>query len=224
MIELNSPFTFELRNPSTIDPDKKYPALFLMHGMGSNEQDLLSLVRGLEESFYIFSIRGPLVQPPGYAFFTIEGYGKPHREVFDQSIGQLENFLEYASKNYPIDQENIYLLGFSQGAIVSMTLGLALGDRIKGIVALSGYIPGFVKEEYDIQSVENLSIFISHGEHDPVLPYQWGVESKKFFEQQGANVSFHSYPEAHTVSLQNYRDFTEWITNNLKNGGNSHAK
>ncbi|MEH7383652.1 alpha/beta hydrolase-fold protein [Bacillus sp. JJ1533] len=220
MIKLNAPFVYELRNPSTIDPDRKYPALFLMHGMGSNEQDLLSLVKGLENSFYIFSIRGPLAQPPGYAFFTIEGYGKPHREVFDQSIEQLKNFLDYASHTYPIDQENVYLLGFSQGAIVSMTLGLALGERIKGIVALSGYIPGFVKEEYEIQSVKNLSIFISHGEHDPVLPYQWGVESKEFFEKHGANVRFQSYPEGHTVSLQNYRDLMEWITNELKDEGN----
>lgn len=219
-----SPFVYELRNPSTIDPNKKYPALFLMHGMGSNEQDLFSLVKGQEETFFVFSIRGPLAQPPGYAFFTIEGYGKPHREVFDQSIDQLTSFLDYASKNYPIDQGNIYLLGFSQGAIVSMSLGLALGERIKGIVALSGYIPAFVKEEYDIQSVENLSIFISHGEYDPVLPFQWGVESKAFFEKQGANVSFHSYPEGHTVLLQNYRDFTEWINNNLKSGGNRNAK
>jgi phospholipase/carboxylesterase len=221
---LNSPFTYELRHPSTIDPNKKYPALFLMHGMGSNEQDLLSLVRGLEDTFYIFSIRGPLTQPPGYAFFTIEGYGKPHREVFDQSIGQLKNFLDYASQNYPIDQESIYLLGFSQGAIVSMTLGLALGNRIKGIVALSGYIPAFVKEDYDIQPVENLSIFISHGQHDPVLPFEWGVESKEFFEKQKANVSFHSYPEGHTVSLQNYRDFIEWITYIIKNGGYTNGK
>ena len=42
-------------------------------------------------------------------------------------------------------------MGFSQGAILSMTLGLKLGNRIKGIIALSGYIPAFVKEEYDIQ-------------------------------------------------------------------------
>ncbi|WP_010282996.1 alpha/beta hydrolase [Bacillus timonensis] len=221
---MNSPIVYELRTPSTIDPDRKYPALFLMHGMGSNEQDLLSLVRGKEDTFFVFSIRGPIAQPPGYAFFTIEGYGKPHREVFDRSIGQLTNFLEYASQSYPIDQENIYLLGFSQGAIVSMTLGLTLGERIKGIVALSGYIPFFVKEEYHIQSVANLSIFISHGEYDPVLPFEWGEESKDFFENQGANVSFHSYPEGHTVSLQNYRDFMNWITNDLKNGGNRNGK
>lgn len=60
VIELKSPFVYALQQPSNFDPNKKYPALFLMHGMGSNERDLLSLVRGLEDTFYIFSIRGPL--------------------------------------------------------------------------------------------------------------------------------------------------------------------
>ncbi|GMA62940.1 alpha/beta hydrolase [Alicyclobacillus fastidiosus] len=68
-----------------------------------------------------------------------------------------------------------YLLGFSQGAIFAMTLVLTSGNCIKGIMALSGYIPGcFVKEEYNIKPINEVSIFISHGEMDQVLPYEWG--------------------------------------------------
>lgn len=206
---------YELRTPSKVEPDKTYPALFVMHGMGSNEQNMLSLVDGLEDVFYIFSIRGPLSQPPGFAYFTIQGYGKPHREAFDQGINQLKAFIDYASERYPINPDRIYLLGFSQGAIVSMTLGLTLGNRIKGVVALSGYIPGFVKEEYKIEPVEQLSLFISHGEYDNVLPYEWGVESKEFFQGLKSNVAFQAYPEGHTVSIENQRDFTKWILDDL---------
>ena len=81
MIYMDTPMIYDLRKPKHVDPDKTYPALFLIHGMGSNEQNMFPLVQGLEEDFYIFSIRGPISQPPGFAFFTIEGYGKPHREV-----------------------------------------------------------------------------------------------------------------------------------------------
>ena len=151
MMKLNSPMIYELRQPKQVDPDKTYPALFLMHGMGSNEQNMLSLVDGLEDQFFIFSIRGHLSQPPGFAFFTIQGYGKPHRDVFDQGVNNLISFIDYASEKYPLDSKQLYLLGFSQGAILSMTLGLTLGNRIKGIVALSGYLPAFVKEEYEIK-------------------------------------------------------------------------
>lgn len=44
---------YKLRRPEQIDPNKSYPAIFVMHGIGSNEQDILTLVDGLEEQFYI---------------------------------------------------------------------------------------------------------------------------------------------------------------------------
>jgi phospholipase/carboxylesterase len=212
---LQTTMVYEIRKPKNFTQDKKYPALFIMHGMGSNEQDLPPLVSGLEDTFFIFSIRGHLSQPPGFAFFTIEGYGKPHREVFDDAVNRLTNFIENACGEYPLDKNQIYLLGFSQGAILSMTLGLTLGDRVKGIVALSGYIPKFVKEEYEIKPVNNLSLFISHGEMDPVLPFEWGIENSNYFNEKGAKVTFKEYPVGHTVSLQNHKDFMEWLTNDI---------
>jgi len=209
--KMNSPMIYELRRPAQTEPGKTYPALFLMHGIGSNEQNMLSLVNGLEDRFYIFSIRGHLPQPPGYAFFTIQGYGKPHREVFDEGIRKLTSFIDYACGEYPLDESQLFLLGFSQGAILSMTLGLTLGSRIKGIIALSGYIPAFVKEEYAIQPVDNLSLFISHGEMDQVLPFDWGLANNEYFSGLGADVTFKTYKEGHSVSLDNHRDFMNWL-------------
>ena len=215
---MDEPMIYSLRKPKQVDPNKTYPALFLIHGMGSNEQNMFPLVHGLEEEFYIFSIRGPISQPPGFAFFTIEGYGKPHREAFDQAVTSLTHFIEYATEQYSLDQNNLYLLGFSQGAILSMSLALTLGSKIKGIVALSGYIPKIVTEEYDLKAVDGLSVFISHGEMDQILPYEWGVSAGEYFKQKNADVTFHSYQEGHSVSLQNQQDFKQWIVDHLKGG------
>lgn len=211
--ELNT--LYELRQPKNIEPGKKYPALFIMHGIGSNERNMLSLVEGLDQSFFVFSIRGYIPQGTGFAYFTIQGYGKPHREVFNEAITRLTDFINVSCDQYPIDLERLYLLGFSQGAILAMTLSLTLGNRIKGIVALSGYIPGFVKEEYDIKPVKELSVFISHGEMDQVLPYEWGRANDEFFRGLDANVTFRTYPEPHTVSEENLRDFREWLLDDL---------
>ncbi|QGQ47694.1 alpha/beta hydrolase [Metabacillus sediminilitoris] len=208
---VQSPMIYELRKPKEIDPEKSYPALFVLHGIGSNEQDMLSLVDGLEDTYYIFSIRGHLIQPPGFAYFTIQGFGKPHRDVFDVAVNKLLHFIDYACEAYPVDRNQVYLLGFSQGAILSMTLGLTLGDRIKGIVALSGYIPAFVKEEYKIKNVEQLSLFISHGELDQILPFEWGLANNELFNKLGANVTFKTYREGHTVAPNNLRDFRTWL-------------
>jgi phospholipase/carboxylesterase len=207
---------YEIRRPKHIDPEMVYPAIFIMHGIGSNEQNMLSLVNDLEDQFYIFSIRGHLSQPPGFAYFTIQGYGKPHREVFDQGVSKLTSFIDYACEQYPLDKNRLYLLGFSQGAILAMTLGLTLGNQIKGIIALSGYIPAFVKEEYNIKPVEQLSAFISHGEMDQVLPFEWGLENNEYFRKLGAKVTFNTYQEGHTVSAQNQQDFLQWIKEDLE--------
>lgn len=212
---MNAPLIYELRRPHELDPAKKYPALFVMHGMGSNEKDMLGLVSGFEEQCFVFSIRGPLAQPPGFAFFTIEGYGKPHRHAFDEAVEQVIGFMDWATSEYPVDKDQIYLLGFSQGAILSMTVGLMAENRVKGIVALSGYIPEFVKTEFRDKSMKRLSLFISHGEMDQALPFEWGQASRDYFQQLGADVTFKSYPSPHTVSMANYQDFEKWLLDSL---------
>ncbi len=212
---MNAPMIYELHRPANVDPNKKYPAIFMMHGIGSNEKNMFSLTSDLEDQFFIFSIRGHLQQAPGYSFFTIEAYGKPHRNVFDQGIENLTNFIDYATEQYNLDTQHLYLLGFSQGAILAKTLCLVLGSRIKGIIALSGYIPKFVKEEYDIKPINNVSVFISHGQFDNVLPYEWGVASNELFSELGATVTFKTYQEGHSVSIENQQDFTNWLLNDL---------
>ncbi len=207
---------YELRKPKEIEPNKVYPALFLIHGRGSNERNMFDLISGLEEDFFIFSVRGHLPQPPGYSFFTFKIYGHPDRGVFDEGIELLTSFIDYAAVEYPLDKRHFYLLGFSQGAVASNTLALTMGDRIKGIVSLSGYIPLFVKDEYDKKLVDKVSVFISHGVEDTVLPFEWGEAARDYFVGAGANVAFYSYNCGHTVAEQNRRDFKKWVLEDLK--------
>jgi phospholipase/carboxylesterase len=216
MESLNAPMVYEVRKPKEMDPSKKYPALFLIHGKGSNERNMFDLTEGLEDDFFIFSIRGHIPHPPGYAFFTFQIYGYPDREGFDEGIGLITNFLDYASENYPIDKDYLYVLGFSQGAVLAMTLALTLGHKIKGIMALSGYIPQFVKEDYSIKPVNKVSVFISHGKEDPVLPYEWGEWAQEYFAEKRANVTFYSYEVGHQVSRQNQEDMKQWLLNDIR--------
>ncbi|MDI2587157.1 esterase [Psychrobacillus sp. NEAU-3TGS] len=205
---MKSPFTYKHTAPVETG---KQPGIFLLHGMGSSEEDLPQLVRSFEESHHIFSLRGPIVYNPGYAFFTIAEVGKPDRDVFDKVLTFIQSFIHEAIEEYDLDPNDITLLGFSQGAILVQSLALVMGNSINRVVALSGYIPAFVKEEYSKRPIDHLNIFISHGDYDYVIPSQWGAESKDYFEALGANVTFKTYGDGHGVTPENHQDLLTFL-------------
>ncbi|MGG2106018.1 alpha/beta hydrolase [Lysinibacillus pakistanensis] len=213
---MNTPFTFKHTQPTTMDPHKKYPAIFLLHGMGSHEDDLPQLVQDFKEQCHIFSLRGPISQKPGYAFFTIQEVGKPDREIFDKVLVALQRFVLEAIDEYQIDPHKVFVLGFSQGAVLAQSLAFVMGNLITGVVALSGYTPKFVTEEYAIRPINHLRAFISHGDYDYVIPPQWGTESKETFEQFGATVTFKQYADGHGVTPENLRDLTAFLAQEIQ--------
>lgn len=206
---MKSPFTFTHTVPKTLT--NKQPAIFLLHGMGSHEEDLPQLVQEFEDSHHIFSLRGPIEFDPGYAFFTMEEEGKPIRVIFDEVLTYIQNFIYEAIEEYGLDKEGIYVLGFSQGAVLAQSLALTMGDVISGVLALSGYVPDFVKTEYKKRPVDHLNIFISHGDYDYIIPPQWGAESRDYFKSLGANVTFKTYSDGHGVTPENRQDLVEFL-------------
>ena len=208
---MNPTYQYDIQLPSQMDPDKRYPTIFTLHGKGSNEKNMFGLVAPVSDDFIIVSIRGNLILGAGFQYYELKSLGNPIREMFDQAVQQLDAFIHYATEKYPIDATKRYLLGFSQGAILSMTLALKMGNQLKGIVALNGYVPDFVKTEYSLKSVKNVSVFISHGEFDSVFPIQIGHDTAAYFENQTSNLTFKTYPTDHGVSEENQQDFMNWL-------------
>lgn len=204
-------YLYDIHMPANMNPERKYPVIFTLHGKGSNEKNMMGLVAPLAADFIIINIRGDLTLGNGYQYYELKSLGNPIRELFDQAVQNLEAFIRYATEKYPVDAQKRYLLGFSQGAILSMTLALTMGDQLKGIVALNGYVPAFVKTEYSLQSVKNTSVFISHGEFDSVFPVRIGHETAAYFQDLTSHLTFKLYPTDHGVSEENQRDFVRWL-------------
>jgi phospholipase/carboxylesterase len=208
---MNPIYQYDIQLPSHMDPEKRYPTIFTLHGKGSNEKNMLGLVTPVSDDFIIVGIRGNLTLGAGFQYYELKSLGNPIREIFDQAVQQLEAFIHYATAKYPIDAAKRYLLGFSQGAILSMTLALTMGDQLKGIIALNGYVPDFVKTEYSLRSVQDVSVFISHGEFDSVFPIRIGHETAAYFENETSRMTFKTYATDHGVSEENQRDFVNWL-------------
>lgn len=208
---MNTIYPYDVQLPADMEPGRLYPVVFTLHGKGSNERNMLGLVEPLAEQCIIIGIRGNLPLGAGYQYYDLISLGNPVRETFDASIQALEAFILQATEEYPIDPARRYVLGFSQGAILAMTLALVMGDSLRGIVAMNGYIPDFVRNEYPLSSVKDVSVFLSHGEFDTVFPVRIGHETAAYFRERAPRLTFNLYPADHGVTEENCRDVLNWI-------------
>ena len=198
---------------------EKNPLLLLIHGYGSNEQDLFSFAEELPETHYVISVRAPFdLQYGSYAWYAIN-FDADENKFSDlnqakKSRDLLVHFIDELIEKYPIDSNNITLIGFSQGSILSYAAALSYPEKIRKIVAFSGYLnadmilPGIEKRDFS-----QLKIFASHGTQDQVIPVEWARKTKPFLDQLGIENIYREYPIGHGISPQNFFDFKNWLLN-----------
>ena len=212
---MNLSLEYIVREPK-IKLDKN-PLLLLLHGYGSNEQDLFSFAAELPEEYYIVSVRAPYnLQYGSYAWYAINfDAGQNKFSDNDQariSRDLIAKFIDELIDKYPIDATNVTLIGFSQGTILSYAVALSHPEKVQRVVAMSGYInPEILEDNYLKNSFSNLKVFASHGTADQVIPVEWGRKAKPFLENLGIETTYKEYPVGHGVSPQNFYDFKNWL-------------
>lgn len=198
----------------------KNPVLFLLHGYGSNEEDLFSFASELPEEYYVISARAPYDMMYGaYAWYAINFDADENKfSDLDQARSSRDLIVEFVDEciaKYAIDSEKITLIGFSQGAILSSAVALSYPEKINRVVALSGYLNvEIATEEYLKNNVSKVKFFVSHGTVDQVIPVDWARKTKPTLENLGINVVYKEYPIGHGVSPQNFYDFKDWLLKN----------
>ena len=212
---MKSPYLYKISLPTQIENGKKYPVIFALHGIGYDESYMVDLLSELKEDYILIGVRGDLTYEEGYAYYELKGYGNPKRDLFDSSVEKLKDFIEYASNQYPIDPNKKYLIGFSQGAILSMTLALVLGDSIKGIIPMHGYIPDFVKNEYPLKSIAHLHAFLCQGATDPIFGLNVGQENDHYLREHAKSVKYTIYQASHEIIENNRTDVIAWLRQEL---------
>lgn len=195
----------------------KNPLLLLLHGYGSNEEDLFSFASELPEEYYVVSVRAPYELGFGsYDWYAIN-FDADENKFSDvpqaqQSRDLIANFIDELIANYPIDAAKVTLIGFSQGTILSYAIALSYPEKIQRVVAMSGYlntemaIPNFENKDFS-----RLKIFASHGTVDQVVPIDWARKAAPALTKLGIEVVYKEYPIGHGVAPQNFYDFKNWL-------------
>ncbi len=111
-----------------------------------------------------------------------------------------------------IPPENIFLVGFSQGAVMSLDAALRYPVRLGGIVALSGYVldPARLADEKH-EANQRIPIFLAHGTRDQILGIEVGRENSRVLTDLGLAVEYHEYDTAHRISSEETRDIRAFL-------------
>lgn len=193
-----------------------YPTILLLHGRGSNENDLLGLAPYLDPRFFLVAVRAPLAFPyGGYTWYSMQEVGAPHPDEFAESHQRLSEFLESAREHYPIDPGQLFLLGFSMGTVMAFSIALTRPDQVRGVVAHSGYIPEQTTLRFQWDALQNTDFFVAHGMEDPVIPVSFGRRSRELLEASNASLTYREYPIGHHVSDESVRDLSSWLKQRL---------
>gem|GEM_PF-6903912 len=121
-------------------------AVFVLHGRGADEQDLLPVAEQLPGDHHVISFRAPDHLQGGYTWYQLDLSGgglensQPHPAEFRRSLDIVAESVDAAVATFNLDPDRLGLLGFSQGAITSFSSVLEAPDRFAWVVGLHGYL------------------------------------------------------------------------------------
>jgi phospholipase/carboxylesterase len=194
-----------------------YPLVVLFHGRGGSEEQAARLAPRVSRRNYItISLRGPQDLGPRADGRPAFGWG-PDDGTAD---GLIEDYLlravEQTRRTYHVHSERVYLAGVCEGAAVAYRLGLAMPDRVAGIIALNGYMPRPTGTPlFRFAAVRSLPVLIGHGTDNPVVPYAAAQKDYRLLYAAGADVRMVSYPTTHKLHPNMLRDVNRWIMGNV---------
>jgi len=215
----------ELLEHVTIDTaDNPEISVIWLHGLGADGNDFVPIVRELDLSGlpgirFIFphARQIPVTVNGGYvmrAWYDITGAELVRREDENglrASQLEVEAFIA-REKARGVPASRIVLAGFSQGCAMTIQAGLRHPEQLAGLLCLSGYVPLSSKLPTERSDVAlSTPIFMAHGRHDNVVPFNRAEMSRDLLVSMGCQVEWHEYAMQHSVCLEEVQAISAWL-------------
>ncbi|MBT3229195.1 MAG: hypothetical protein HOD43_00140 [Candidatus Marinimicrobia bacterium] len=213
---------YRIRFPKDYDASKSYPLLIGMHGMGGNSEGFISHYDKLENPQVIY------VTPEGQYPLSMHVGPQWHRRTWSVTdVGNkawksadkmVSNYIlktiKKVSKEYKVS--DVYLMGFSQGAVYAYTIGLQNPDMIKGVIGFSGYLMDTegdksILTQQDIEEGKAVRLFIAHGIDDAAIKVETARKLKAMFESQGFDLTYTEFEGRHGIEAAIFNDAVNWM-------------
>jgi phospholipase/carboxylesterase len=202
--------------PEEFDASKSYNLVIGLHGGGSNAKRFSTLWKEFKKQKFIYVVPQAPYPWPGEEEVTYDWALWPTGDIslidraMDLTEQYLEDIVQFFGDQYKVN--GVYLLGFSQGAIITYTVGIKRHHLFKGLICFGGpgllaplnspftgeFNENWVTKE-DIQGATHLRVFIVHGENDKAAEYRLGIQSRDVLTDLGYDITFHSFEGGHIV-------------------------
>ncbi|TKX82110.1 alpha/beta hydrolase [Halorubrum sp. SD626R] len=203
------------------DAPENAPAVFVLHGRGADEEDLLPVARHLPDDLHVISLRAPDPLQGGYTWYELDlsagglESSQPDAADFRRSLNLVAESVDAATEAYALDPDRIGLLGFSQGAITSLSLVLEAPDRYAWVVALHGYLAD-AHADLEPDGIEGKPVFVGAGAGDRVIPESRSAAAADRFEEIGVAVTRGSYPGGHGIGQEELTDVVAFVESQIE--------
>lgn len=185
-------------------------ALIMIHGRGADAQDILGLASSLNVSEY--ALLAP--QATNHTWYPYSFMAKPGQNEpwLSSALDLLKELVDEVTEK-GITAENIYFLGFSQGACLTLEFVTRHAKKYGGIAAFTGGLIGdVINQENYSGDFNGTPIFIGTGNPDPHVPVTRVHETVRILEKMNATVSLEIYNgRPHTITQEEIEEANRLI-------------
>lgn len=181
--------------------------MFLLHGTGGDERDLLPLVTGLEAKYDFVGLRGNVSEHGMNRFFERRSDGSFVAESIEQETQKLAEFLHAWQKKYSLQSADTAFLGYSNGANMILATLFKYPDLISQAVLLHCMLP-FAPQKLDLA---NKSFLVSYGESDQMIPMMQSLQVVETLHKFSATVRVVSHAGGHEIVREEVEELREFL-------------
>lgn len=192
------------------------PLIVLLHGRGSDKDDLMALRPGLPAGAMIVTPRAPFPGAPwgygqGWAWYQFLGGNRPEPDSFEQSQRLLHEFLAALPERLPARHGALTLGGFSQGGTMSFAYALRHPGIIPKVINFSGFLANHPSVTVAPETVRDTRFFWGHGTRDPNIPFSFAEAGRDALAAAGADLTVVDVPIGHSIDATELRAASDWI-------------
>jgi phospholipase/carboxylesterase len=212
-----------LQFPKDYNPDNFFPLVISLHGGGSSYKDFKDIRKHFENPEFIIAtpqapykwLMGDKIAydwsawPTGDLMFM--------QKALKLTSNSIKNLVHSITDQYNISE--VYIMGFSQGSIITQIAGINNHNLIRGMIILSGpeiNHPGKPEivwpAEDSIKKANHLLTFIAHGKSDKLVDFDIAIKSKTIYEKFGYTVELFEFEGGHEINPDVMKNIEKWIS------------